>query len=117
RQNIVEAGKGVMEIPKVWFGDLDDVTRLVNCPDLDLVDEAQREGRGIIFLTPHIGCFEVTAIYATQKITLTALYRPPRLKWLDILMTRGRNRGSTRVVPATLKGVRTLYKALKRGEA
>jgi Kdo2-lipid IVA lauroyltransferase/acyltransferase len=32
-------------------------------------------------------------------------------------MVRGRSRGKARVAPANLKGVRTLYKALKRGEA
>jgi KDO2-lipid IV(A) lauroyltransferase len=32
-------------------------------------------------------------------------------------MLAGRNRGNARVSPATLRGVRTLYKALQRGEA
>src|SRR5688572_18519280 len=119
KQNIVETGKGVVEIAKIWFGALDKVTALVECPAaaLDTVDKARAEGRGIIFLTPHLGAFEVSAIYATTRLPLTSLYRPPKLAWLDAIMTRGRNRGSSRVVPANLKGVRSLYKALQRGEA
>jgi KDO2-lipid IV(A) lauroyltransferase len=47
---------------------------------------------------------------------LTVLYRPPRQTWLEPLMLAGRRRGQARVGPATLRGVRLLYKALRRGE-
>ena len=117
RQVIAETGKGVVEIVKIWFGDLDEVLGLVECRTWNVVEEGQREGRGIIFLTPHLGCFEVSAIYTAQRVPLTALYRPPRQRWLEPLMLEGRNRGKARVSPANLRGVRTLYKALQRGEA
>ena len=117
KETIAETGKGALEIAKIWFGDLGQVIGLVECTTWSIVDDAQREGRGIIFLTPHLGCFEVSAIYTAQRVPLTALYRPPRQAWLEPLMIRGRSRGKARVAPANLKGVRTLYKALKRGEA
>lgn len=117
KANIAETGKGAMEIAKIWFGDFEQVAGLVECRDWNVVEAAQREGCGIIFLTPHLGCFEATAIYAAQTVVLTALYRPPRQAWLERLMVRGRSRGRTQVAPANLRGVRTLYKALKRGEA
>ena len=117
RECITETGKGAAEIAKIWFGDLDEVTGLVECPTWHVVEQAQREGRGIIFLTPHLGCFEVSALYTAQRVPLTALYRPPRQRWLEPLMLLGRNRGKARVSPANLRGVRTLYKALQRGEA
>ena len=117
RQSIAETGKGVVETAKIWFGDLDEVSGLVECHTWDVVEEAQRAGRGIIFLTPHLGCFEVSALYTAQRVPLTSLYRPPRKRWLEPLMLRGRNRGKARVSPANLSGVRTLYKALQRGEA
>ena len=110
KQNVVEAGKSVLEIPKIWFDDLDKVKRLVECPDSarKLLAEAGTEGRGIIFLTPHLGAFEVAPIYATTYLPLTSLYRPPRQAWLEPLMIRGRSRGNARVAPATLRGVRML---------
>jgi KDO2-lipid IV(A) lauroyltransferase len=117
RRTIAETGKGAVEITKIWFDDLDQVTALVRCDTWDVVEEARRAGRGIIFLTPHLGCFEIAALYTAQRVPLTALYRPPRQKWLESLMVRGRNRGNARVSPANLKGVRTLYRALQRGEA
>ena len=117
RRTIAETGKGAFEIAKVWFADLDTVTGMVECPSWDVVEDARREGKGIIFLTPHLGCFEVSAIYTAQRVPLTALYRPPKQSWLEPLMLEGRNRGHARVSPANLRGVRTLYKALQRGEA
>ena len=116
-QTIAETGKGAVEVAKIWFGDLDGVRSLVECHTWSVVEDAQRAGRGVIMLTPHLGCFEVAALYIAQRIALTSLYRPPRQRWLEPLMLRGRNRGNARVSPANLRGVRTLYKALQRGEA
>jgi Kdo2-lipid IVA lauroyltransferase/acyltransferase len=117
RACIAETGKGALETVKIWFAPLSQVTRLVECTTWSVVEDAQREGCGIIFLTPHLGCFEIAALYTAQRIPLTSLYRPPRQRWLEPLMVSGRNRGQARVSPANLRGVRTLYKALKKGEA
>jgi len=117
REAVAETGKGVTEIVKVWFGDEASVAELVECRDWSVVENAQRDDCGIIFLTPHLGCFEVAALYIAQRTPITILYRPPRMQWVEPLMIRGRNKGQARVAPATLKGVRLLYKALQRGEA
>jgi KDO2-lipid IV(A) lauroyltransferase len=74
-------------------------------------------GKGIIFLTPHLGCFEISALYGAQRLPLTVLYRPPKQRWLEPLMVAGRRRWQAVVAPATLRGVRMLYRALARGEA
>lgn len=113
---IAETGKGVLEIVKVWFGDVGEVMRLVECQTWNVLEEAQRAGRGVILLTPHLGCFEVAGLASAQRQPITVLYRPPRQGWLEPLMIAGRNRGQARVAPANLRGVRMLYKALQRGE-
>jgi len=117
RETVAETGRGAVEIVKIWFGDLDEVLSQVECTTWNVVEDAQREGRGIIFLTPHLGCFEVIPGYITRRVPLAALYRPPRQRWLEPLMLEGRNRGNARLWPANLKGVRTLYKTLQGGGA
>lgn len=117
RMCIAETGKGALETAKIWFGDFDEVVGLVECDTWEVVEEARGAGQGIIFLTPHLGCFEVAALYVAQRIPLNSLYRPPHQRWLEPLMVNGRTRGQARVSPANLRGVRTLYKALQRGEA
>ena len=117
RRCIAETGKAALETVKIWFADLDEVIRLVDCRGWEGVEEARSAGRGMIFLTPHLGCFEIAGIYTAHRVPLTALYRPPRQRWLEPYMISGRTRGGARVSPANLRGVRTLYKALRRGEA
>ena len=117
RDAIAEAGRGVTELVVVWFGTATQVSGLVRCDTWTMVEDAHRAGRGIIFLTPHLGCFEISALYAAQRLPITVLYRPPKLRWLEPLMIAGRQRWNARLAPANLAGVRLLYRALRRGEA
>jgi KDO2-lipid IV(A) lauroyltransferase len=113
-----EIGKGLLELPAVWFRSPNRVERLVLDPgQWWLVEDAMREGRGVLFLTPHLGCFEIAATYAALRLPLTVLYRPPKLSWLEPLMRAARCRGQGRVAPTSLAGVRRLLKALRSGEA
>lgn len=116
RASISSTGKGVTEIAKIWFGDIGEVEDLVECKGWAVVDEAWRSGRGIIILTPHLGCFEAVALYFAQRIPMTILYSQPRLRWVEPLMIAGRSRGQARVAPANLRGVRMLYRALQHGQ-
>ena len=116
--NVAEAGKGVMELPWVWRRPLSDVLASVqSCEGWEHVVAAQARGKGIVFLTPHIGCFEVIALYLGAHMPLTSMYRVPKLAWLDGVMRQGRERGQMKLARADIGGVRALYKALKRGEA
>lgn len=117
RSAIVEAGRQGIEILPLWFRPQDEVTRLVRaCSGEQGMIDAYRDGRGVILLTPHLGCFEISAIYAAARFPITVLYRPPHIRWLDKLMVAGRARGQEKLAPANIKGVRLLFKALKKGE-
>jgi KDO2-lipid IV(A) lauroyltransferase len=78
---------------------------------------ASRRGKGILYLTPHLGCFEVTAQYLSTHAPITVLYRPPKQAWLQTMIEAGRARAQLHLAAADLSGVRGLLKALKRGEA
>ena len=90
RAAVGETGKGITELSKIWFGRDEEITRLVSCADWHVVEAAQRAGKGIIFLTPHLGCFEISAWYGAQRMPLTVLYRPPKRAGLEPLMKEGR---------------------------
>ena len=115
---IAEAGKGIAELPWIWGRPYDEVLgRVRECVGLEHIIAAQQRGKGIIFLTPHLGCFEISALYAAQRVPITVLYRPPKLRWLEGVMRGGRERGQASLAKADVGGVRLLYKALRRGEA
>jgi KDO2-lipid IV(A) lauroyltransferase len=83
-----------------------------------LIDEALARGRGIVFLTPHLGCFEATAQgYAARYGPITVLYRPARKAWLRPLVDQARARRNLVTAPTTLGGVKQMLKALQAGEA
>lgn len=115
---IAEAGKATLELPKIWLRPSAETTAyIVDVRNWSLVEAAQRAGQGIVFLTPHLGCFEITAQYYALRAPISVLYRPPRQPWLQAMIERGRARANLHLASADLAGVRTLFKALKRGEA
>jgi KDO2-lipid IV(A) lauroyltransferase len=116
---VCETGKGALEIPAIWLRPHDRVARLVvEASGWEHVETAAKAGRGLIFLTPHLGCFEMTGQYIASRMPITVMYSPPNIKALEPLMRAGRDRGAAmNSVPADMRGVRAMLKALKRGEA
>ena len=115
-----EAGKGILELPKIWLRPSHEVVaRVVRVSGWELVEAAwngEHSRHGILFLTPHLGCFEITAQYYASLRPITVLYRPPKLPWVR-RMVEGRRNDHLHLATADLGGVRTLMKALKRGAA
>ena len=112
-----EAGKLVCELPKLWFGR----PAAVRWDGAQHVDAALSLGKGVVFLTPHLGCFEVTAQayagrYGQSGRPMTVLFRPPRQIWLRELVGSARARPGLLTAPTTLAGVKQLIKALRSGQ-
>ena len=115
--NIREMGKGIMELPWVWRRPFEMVVASVSqTHGWKHFEAAQAQGKGVIVLTPHIGCFEVIGLYIAARTPITCMYRVPRWKFLDTLMHEGRERGQMKLAPTDLGGVRQLLKALKKGQ-
>ncbi|MFT3666780.1 lysophospholipid acyltransferase family protein [Piscinibacter sp.] len=123
RAAVAEAGRMAMELPFLWLRPvgrpLADFTRIEGA---EWVDAAHAAGRGVLLLTPHLGCFEICAQayaerFAPQYGPVTVLYRPARKAWLREVMEASRAREGLATAPATLAGVRQMIRALRRGEA
>jgi KDO2-lipid IV(A) lauroyltransferase len=117
RQTVGEAGKSLAELPAIWSRSYEQVLSLVKARHgAEIMAELAGQKRGIIFLTPHLGCFEISSLFIAEHHPLTILYRPPRLAWLEPVMSGGRFRGQIKLAPTNLSGVKALLKALKKGE-
>jgi KDO2-lipid IV(A) lauroyltransferase len=118
RAAVAEAGKLILETPGLWLRSREEVMALVRrVKGLEAARAARAAGKGIVFLTPHFGCFEITAHVVAEAGPLTALYRPAKSPTLRRMMESGRQRKNVTLAAANLGGVRQLLAALKRGEA
>lgn len=115
---IAEAGRTMVELPCFWLRPQATLARWVRVTAGEaLVDDAHARGRGILFLTPHLGGFEITPQWYGLARPITVMYRRPKLGWLDPLVRAGRGRGHVELVSADLGGVRAMLRALRAGQA
>ncbi|MGK2897109.1 MAG: lysophospholipid acyltransferase family protein [Burkholderiaceae bacterium] len=123
RPAIGAAGRMVTELPFLWLRPASEPIRpRIEWDGAELVTDAMRHGRGVVYLTPHLGSFEVTAqacaqAFAAEFGPITVLYRPARKAILRRVMDESRARPGVAPAPATLAGVRQMIRALRRGEA
>ena len=118
RSAVGHAGRMVFEMPKIWLGTMPR-SQMVNS---ECVQRAYEAGKGVVFLTPHLGCFELSVQDAARRWApdfgdITVLYRPARQAWLAHILETARNRPGVQAVPTTLAGVRQMIKTLRKGSA
>ena len=116
--SVGQAGCLVGEAPKLWWG------VLPHCEwvGAEQLAQAHAEGRGILFLTPHLGCFEMAPQafardFGARLGAITILYRPSRHEGLAQVLATARQRAFLKTATTTLAGVRQMLKALRAGEA
>lgn len=110
------AGMMLAELPRLWFG----AAVRYSWANRQVVDDALARGGGVLFLTPHLGGFEISPQamareYSATVGPMTVLFRPARKAWLTALVHEARSRPGLQAVPTTLAGVRQILRALKQG--
>lgn len=116
RRAAAQAGATVMELPKIWFRTTQCLAQVIDDQEF-ILKEARASGRGILYLTPHLGSFEMSARYGAQYTPLTVMFRPPRKAFLRPILNIVRNASGVTAIPADMKGVRHFLKTLKKQEA
>ena len=116
RRSVGEAGKMMAEIPRLWLGR----PVPIQWSGAEAIEAAQSQGRGLLLMTPHMGCFEIIAqAYAErfgEQQPITVLFRPARQAWLQDWVANARVRPNLHTAPTNLAGVKQLIKALKAGQ-
>ena len=118
RPAIAEAGRFVAELPRLWLG-----AKGKSCLSNVTVEgharavEAFAKGKGVIFFGSHSGGFELAPqAFAELYGPITAIYRPARKAWLARLEEIARDRPNLTVLPADLRGIRLMHRALKANQ-
>lgn len=111
-----ELGRGFVEICVAWRRSSDHVIGLVReVEGWEYAEQALARGQGVIWVTPHLGSYDIAGRYVSSRTPVLAMYRPPKLAWLEPLMNAGRERDSGAVARADTSGVRLMLKSLKDG--
>ena len=93
-----EQGAQAVEAPWVWGRSRQEVLAKCTIDDesIPLLEEALGSGRPIVFLTPHIGCYEVGPMMIAERWLkgtdrqFAILYRVPRKSYLRNIVGQGR---------------------------
>jgi Kdo2-lipid IVA lauroyltransferase/acyltransferase len=122
RPAIAAAGRMAAELPWLWIAQKGrPLGDKLQWDGGERIAAALAEKRGLVMLTPHMGCFEICAQAIAERFTtpeapITVLYRPARQASLRDVMAGSRERPGLATAPASLAGVRQMIRALRKGE-
>lgn len=115
--SLAENGATFAELPLLWTRSTATLLALVReVRGFEHLLAARDKGQGVLVLAPHLGAWELLNPWFAQHMPVTVLYRPPRQRWLEPLLRRGRAREGTRQVRAEGNAIRGLFRALKAGQ-
>ncbi|SHL85000.1 KDO2-lipid IV(A) lauroyltransferase [Rhodanobacter sp. OK091] len=116
REVMIESGRSVSEIVKVWGAGAERALELVReVRGAALLDAALDAGKGVIIAAPHLGCWELLNYWLCRRTPMAILYRPPRIAAIEGLLRKVRGALAPEQVRADGAGVRILYKRLAAG--
>lgn len=120
RRAIAEAGKLATELPWLWLRPRAQKLPKIQWQGVEHLEAALALGKGVVFMTPHVGSFEVVpqahaARFSEKYGAMTILYKPSKFAWLDDLLKAARSAPGLEAAPTTTGGVRMILKSLKQG--
>ena len=109
KNTLIETGKSLSESGFIWLNSFDhNATHVHRIQDKNF---AQIDGP-IIFLTPHFGCWELTARMISRFRPVTFLYKPLRKSKEEAFLLSMRAQHDLFMAPANKKGIFKLQRAL-----
>ena len=118
RAALVEEGRALAELGWCWHRSRAELeARVREVVGAERLDEALRDPRGTILVTPHFGMWELSALVPSGIRTLGYFYRPPRRLELEPLLVAGRANLGGEPMRLDPSGIREAMRRLKAGGA
>ncbi len=116
-RSLIETVKTLLESPRLWLGEQEKVLQLIRKVDgLEAVKQATKKGKGVIFIAPHLGNWEIIGQFYSHHFPMVLMYRPQKNRALDNIIRHGRERFGAQLVPSTRKGLAMLLKSLRENK-
>lgn len=117
RLSLRETMKTGCEFGWCWMAPMDQIlSQIKEVHGLDVLQRAHEAGKGVIFLGPHLGNWELLGHLINQHFPFSVMYAIPKNPALEQIIVEGRTRAGMKLAPANMKGVAQLLKLLKEGE-
>jgi Kdo2-lipid IVA lauroyltransferase/acyltransferase len=98
RRALEHEAKTLLECPYLWFAPADKVLGLIReRRGAELVDEALKQGKGVILLTAHLGSWEASGMTQSVMHPMTGLYKPQESA-VERVIYDGRSRFGVKLV-------------------
>lgn len=118
KASVRESLRTMLEFPFVLTAKPERIlAKIVKTTGLEYVKQAQEAGKGLLFLSPHLGNWEFLGLQVAHDFPLTGMFKPGRIQAINDLLLKTRESSGGKLVPANRKGVLAVLKALKKGEA
>ena len=78
-----------------------------------VIDECEKQNKGIIFMTTHHGSWELSGLFVASKVKIFSMFKPLRNEVINDFVYKGRAAQGATLVETNNSGVKALLKALK----
>ncbi len=113
KRSLIETGKVAGEAGAFFSWSVERLAALEeDVVSEELLSRSLEEGRGVILLVPHIGNWEFFNHFLMARHPFLALYRPPRIREIESMLVKSRERTGCRMASSTHAGLREIYHAL-----
>ncbi len=114
KQSLMHTGISILETGAMLCWSKQRLLSLIHSIDgEEQLEQAVKQNRGVILLTPHLGCWEIAGLYIGSQYPATFLYKPPKMRALANWLTTARQRTGATLVATDKLGARQLLKSLK----
>ena len=114
---LIESAKATTELGPAWLWSQQKLLPLIKeVKGQGLLANALARKKGVIFLAPHLGSWELIGPYLSSQYASTFMYRPPNIPSIESFMVKARGRFGAKLAPTDVRGVRSVIKALKNNE-
>jgi len=117
KSSLIEMGKTIAEISPMWQWEKKQLFNTIKSVEgEELLKQALLKNKGVILAAPHLGCWELLGHYLADKYPTTCMYQKPKIKQLDSIIRKGRERFGVKLVPTDNQGIRAMLKSVKNNE-
>ena len=116
KNSLIELGKSLTELGPIWLWKSEKVFSHLQIEDKAIVQSALKNERGVIIITPHLGCWEIAGLYLGLQWPTSIFYQSPKIKSLEPIFRDARARSGAHLLATDKRGLSALLKALRGGE-